>query len=40
MPRTRSPCPHSDNPKHRLEQADICDPARVHALYAEFKPDA
>ncbi|MFC6388511.1 dTDP-glucose 4,6-dehydratase [Methylorubrum zatmanii] len=32
--------PLSDNPNHRLEQADICDPARVHALYAAFKPDA
>ncbi len=32
--------PLAGDPRHRLEQADICDPARVHALYAEFKPDA
>ncbi|MBK3406172.1 dTDP-glucose 4,6-dehydratase [Methylorubrum rhodesianum] len=32
--------PLADDPRHRLEQADICDPARVHALYADFKPDA
>ncbi|KQQ06452.1 dTDP-glucose 4,6-dehydratase [Methylobacterium sp. Leaf122] len=32
--------PLADDPRHRLEQADICDPARVHALYAEFKPEA
>lgn len=32
--------PLADDPRHRLEQADICDPARVHALYAEFRPDA
>ncbi|EHP84002.1 GDP-mannose 4,6-dehydratase, partial [Methylorubrum extorquens] len=32
--------PLADDPRHRLEQADICDPARVHALYAEFRPEA
>lgn len=32
--------PLADDPRHRLEQADICDPARVHALYAAFRPDA
>ena len=32
--------PLADDPRHRLEQADICDPARVHALFADFKPDA
>ncbi|GJE70587.1 dTDP-glucose 4,6-dehydratase [Methylorubrum podarium] len=32
--------PLKDDARHRLEQADICDPARVHALYADFKPDA
>ncbi|CAO4179781.1 dTDP-glucose 4,6-dehydratase [Methylorubrum aminovorans] len=32
--------PLCDDPRHRLEQADICDPAHVHALYADFKPDA
>ncbi|MRI55402.1 dTDP-glucose 4,6-dehydratase [Methylobacterium sp. DB1607] len=32
--------PLVDDPRHRLEQADICDPARVHALYAAFRPDA
>lgn len=32
--------PLKGDPRHRLEQADICDPARVHALYADFKPDA
>ncbi|CAO4142384.1 dTDP-glucose 4,6-dehydratase 2 [Methylorubrum aminovorans] len=32
--------PLADDPRHRLEQADICDPARVHALYADFKPEA
>lgn len=28
------------NPRHRLVTGDICDPAAVHALYAEFRPDA
>lgn len=32
--------PLNGNPRHRLEQADICDPQAVHALYAAFKPDA
>ncbi|ACB80514.1 dTDP-glucose 4,6-dehydratase [Methylorubrum populi BJ001] len=32
--------PLADDPRHRLEQADICDPSRVHALYAAFRPDA
>jgi len=32
--------PLADDPRHRLEQADICDPARVHALYADFRPEA
>ncbi|CAX17025.1 dTDP-glucose 4,6-dehydratase (plasmid) [Methylorubrum extorquens DM4] len=32
--------PLKGDARHRLEQADICDPARVHALYAAFKPDA
>ena len=32
--------PLAGNPRHRLEQADICDPARVHAFYADFRPDA
>jgi dTDP-glucose 4,6-dehydratase len=32
--------PLADDPRHRLAQADICDPARVHALFADFKPDA
>jgi dTDP-glucose 4,6-dehydratase len=32
--------PLADHPRHRLEQADICDPARVHALYADFRPEA
>ncbi|MEE7458482.1 dTDP-glucose 4,6-dehydratase [Methylorubrum populi] len=32
--------PLAGNPRHRLVEADICDPARVHALYAEFRPDA
>ncbi|GJE56890.1 dTDP-glucose 4,6-dehydratase [Methylobacterium thuringiense] len=26
--------------RHRFVQADICDPARVHALYADFRPQA
>ncbi|WP_239681691.1 NAD-dependent epimerase/dehydratase family protein, partial [Methylorubrum thiocyanatum] len=30
--------PLADDPRHHLEQADICDPARVHALYAAFRP--
>ncbi len=29
-----------DNPRHRLVVADICDPAPIHGLYAEFKPQA
>lgn len=32
--------PLSGDPRHRLVEADICDPARVHALYREFRPDA
>ncbi|MGW5837769.1 dTDP-glucose 4,6-dehydratase [Methylorubrum extorquens] len=32
--------PLADDPRHRLEQADICDPARVHTLYADFRPEA
>ncbi|GAA0278992.1 dTDP-glucose 4,6-dehydratase 2 [Methylorubrum aminovorans] len=32
--------PLADDPRHRLEQADICDPASVHALYADFRPEA
>ncbi|ACS41710.1 dTDP-glucose 4,6-dehydratase [Methylorubrum extorquens] len=32
--------PLADDPRHRLEQADICDPARVHALYVDFRPEA
>jgi dTDP-glucose 4,6-dehydratase len=32
--------PLADDPRHRLEQADICDPARVHALFADFRPEA
>lgn len=28
------------NPRHRLVTGDICDPTAVHALYAEFRPDA
>ena len=32
--------PLDGDPRHRLVQADICDPGRVHALYAEFRPEA
>jgi dTDP-glucose 4,6-dehydratase len=32
--------PLANDPRHRLVEADICDPAAVHALYAEFRPEA
>ncbi|GEP12330.1 dTDP-glucose 4,6-dehydratase [Methylobacterium gnaphalii] len=32
--------PLDGSERHRLVQADICDPARVHALFAEFAPQA
>ncbi len=32
--------PLDGDPRHRLVTGDICDPATVHALYAEFRPDA
>jgi dTDP-glucose 4,6-dehydratase len=32
--------PLAEDPRHRFAEADICDPQAVHALYAEFKPDA
>ncbi|WP_147082698.1 GDP-mannose 4,6-dehydratase, partial [Methylobacterium haplocladii] len=32
--------PLDGDSRHRLVQADICDPARVHAVYAAFKPEA
>ncbi|RZK96704.1 MAG: dTDP-glucose 4,6-dehydratase [Methylobacterium sp.] len=32
--------PLADNPRHRLVEADICDPGAVHALYAAFRPEA
>ncbi|UMY19259.1 dTDP-glucose 4,6-dehydratase [Methylobacterium organophilum] len=32
--------PLEGSPHHRLVEGDICDPATVHALYADFKPDA
>ena len=32
--------PVKDDPWHRPEQADICDPARVHAHFADFRLDA
>ncbi|WP_020181323.1 dTDP-glucose 4,6-dehydratase [Methylopila sp. M107] len=32
--------PLDGNPRHRLVEADICDPIRIHAIFAEFKPDA
>ncbi|WP_187273463.1 MULTISPECIES: dTDP-glucose 4,6-dehydratase [Methylobacterium] len=32
--------PLDGDPRHRLVTGDICDPAAVHALYAEFRPDA
>ena len=32
--------PLADDPRHRLVEADICDPGAVHALYRDFRPDA
>ncbi|MGY2049829.1 dTDP-glucose 4,6-dehydratase [Methylobacterium sp. JK268] len=32
--------PLRDEARHRLAQADICDPERVGALFAEFRPQA
>lgn len=32
--------PLADDPRHRLVEADICDPKAVHALYADFRPEA
>ncbi|WP_264048101.1 dTDP-glucose 4,6-dehydratase [Methylobacterium flocculans] len=32
--------PLAEDPRHRLVEADICDPAAVHALYADFRPEA
>ena len=32
--------PLAGNPRHRLVEADICDPKAVHALYADFRPEA
>src|ERR1700712_1125948 len=32
--------PLANDSRHRLVEADICDPAAVHALYAEFRPEA
>ncbi|ACA20123.1 dTDP-glucose 4,6-dehydratase [Methylobacterium sp. 4-46] len=32
--------PLRDEPRHRLVQADICEPERVAALFAEFRPEA
>uniref|UniRef100_UPI003013FDE5 NAD-dependent epimerase/dehydratase family protein n=1 Tax=Methylobacterium nigriterrae TaxID=3127512 RepID=UPI003013FDE5 len=32
--------PLSGNPRHRLVEADICDPRAVGAAFAEFAPQA